>query len=197
MFDHKESLSRTASHLTWHVTFLSHMEPHPKYLRLWPLWCTIKIKQGYQTVTSVIQNITQNRPSVCKNSVFICKIGFLGLTQAAWPRTFSGSENNLIWQKCFMQIYLHKKSLNFSDYSKVVDRGSGPCRLFSIIIHGSTGWLDPGWGRGAILSSHVPQFISQLNIKSDKSASASRPTTPTLTDWQRCTMSRSSRIWSR
>ena len=78
--------------------------------------------RSYQTVTSLILHITQNRPSVCKNSVFICKIGFLGPTQAAWPCTFSGSENNLIWQKCFMQIYLHKKSLNFSDYSKVVDR---------------------------------------------------------------------------
>ena len=65
-----------------------------------------------------------------------------------------------------MQIYLHKKSLNFSDYSKVVDRRRGGlCRLFSIIIHGIT---RDDLERGAIVSSHVPQFISRLNIKFDK-----------------------------
>ena len=74
MFNHIESLTRQCSPVTHRVT--SHVTRDiplthgatPTIFRLWPVWCTIKIKQGYQTVTSVIQNITQNRPSVCKNS---------------------------------------------------------------------------------------------------------------------------------
>ena len=85
MFDHMESLCclvtrRVTSPVTRDVPVTHGATPSIFEILACAVLCTIKIKQGYQTVTSLIQNITQNRSSVCcKNSVFICKIGFLGL----------------------------------------------------------------------------------------------------------------------
>ena len=89
MFDHMESLCclvtrRVTSPVTRDVPVTHGATPSIFEILACAVLCTIKIKQGYQTVTSLIQNITQNRSSVCcKNSVFICKIGFFWVCVAA------------------------------------------------------------------------------------------------------------------
>ena len=168
---------RHISRDTWHS---SHTRSHTHNILDFGL-CGVQLKSNKATKLSRLLYKTSHKTDqvFVKTWVFICKISFLGLTQAAWPRTFSGSENNLIWQKCFMQIYLHKKSLNFTDYSKVVDRRQQAVPTFlNYYSRHHKGWAE---SRGNSVFSCSAVYLPTQN-KVWQIGMRVPPTAPTLTN---------------